>query len=111
MNVVIESIKSHIKRIRESFVGEPNTISTWNKVEQDIETYLNQLVADQVIEPDYMCVCDSTNNTPFTIHHNVLITSVYAVRDGLVYDVGGSSGQEAWEEAMAIAATKMRYFD
>lgn len=110
MNVVIESIKSHIKRIRESFVGEPNTVLTWNKVEQDIHTYLNQLTHDTVID-DFMAICDSTNNSPWTIQYNVLVTSVYVLKGDLVYDVGGSTGQDAWEEAMAIATTKMRYFD
>ena len=61
--------------IANGFLFEPNDTITRKTIATQIESALNNLVAQRGIY-DYLVICDTSNNTPSTIANNQLYVDV-----------------------------------
>lgn len=78
VNVVrlIAYMRRQLRNALFDFLAEPNDKKTWDNVKYVCDSFMNTLVARRGIY-DFLCICDSSNNTNATIDNNELHVGIY----------------------------------
>lgn len=76
VRLLLISIQKALKSSLRSFVFEVNDQFTRQNIKSIIDSYMDNIKAKEGVY-DYLCVCDSTNNTPQVIDNEQLIIDLY----------------------------------
>jgi len=68
---LVNYLRYQFNQLAQPYLFQPNDQTTWAQVTNTFNSFLSELITLRGVE-DFLCVCDSSNNTPATIGANEL---------------------------------------